>query len=575
MTLALNELTVGYGGLIAVDGINLDVADSEIVALVGESGCGKTSLVRALLGLLPRTATVTGSALLDGEHELTGRVDWRGIRGSQVAIVPQGAMTGLSPVHRIEAQLTEMLTLHGGQARPGDLLERVGLQHGMLRRYPHELSGGQRQRVAIALALAGEPRLLIADEPTTGLDAITQRQVLALLSGLAISTLIVSHDLAGLMPYADRAAVMYAGRLAEVRSAGTLSRERAHPYTTGLLTATPVADRQVPWGSIPGSAPALDLLPDGCGFAPRCPLATDRCTSEQPRLRPYGEAQVACHHPDEATYPVVPRAEHAQGPPVVRVTQVRHAYRTRSRTVEALRGVDLDIHAGEIVGLVGESGSGKSTLARIILGLLHPSEGQVEIAGEDLTARRGRALRRLQRRIGFVHQDPYDALHPGMRVASLVAEPLVLAGGKVEQGVKVEQGGKVEQRVRDAITAAGVPETAEFLQRFPGQLSGGQRQRVSIARALAADPILLIADEATSMLDVSTRAGIATTLRALATERGLAVLFVTHDLGEAVQSCDRIVVLRNGIVVEDGASEDVSRAPSHPYTVRLLEAAQT
>ncbi|MFG1957723.1 ABC transporter ATP-binding protein [Nonomuraea sp. NPDC049028] len=563
MTLALKELTVGYGGLTAVDGINLDVADSEIVALVGESGCGKTSLVRALLGLLPRTATVTGSALLDGEHELTGRVDWRGIRGSQVAIVPQGAMTGLSPVHRIEAQLTEMLTLHGGQAQPGDLLERVGLKHGMLRRYPHELSGGQRQRVAIALALAGEPRLLIADEPTTGLDAITQRQVLALLSGLGISTLIVSHDLAGLMPYADRAAVMYAGRLAEVRSAGTLSREHAHPYTTGLLTATPVADRQVPWGSIPGSAPALDLLPDGCRFAPRCPLATDRCTSEQPHLRPHGEAQVACHHPDEAAYPVVPRAEHAQGPPVVRVNQVRHAYRTRSRTVEALRGVDLDIHAGEIVGLVGESGSGKSTLARIILGLLHPSEGQVEISGEDLTARRGRALRRLQRRIGFVHQDPYDALHPGMRVASLVAEPLVLAGVKGEQ------------RVRDAITAAGLPETSEFLQRFPGQLSGGQRQRVSIARALAADPILLIADEATSMLDVSTRAGIATTLRALATDRGLAVLFVTHDLGEAVQSCDRIVVLRNGTVVEDGASEDVSRTPSHPYTVQLLEAAQT
>jgi len=563
MTLVLNDLTVGYGGLTAVDGISLDVADSETVALVGESGCGKTSLVRALLGLLPRTATVTGSAVLGGEHELTGRIDWRGIRGSQVAIVPQGAMTGLSPVHRIEAQLTEMLTLHGGQAQPGDLLERVGLQHGMLRCYPHELSGGQRQRVAIALALAGEPRLLIADEPTTGLDAITQRQVLALLSGLGISTLIVSHDLAGLMPYADRAAVMYAGRLAEVRSAGTLSREYAHPYTTGLLTATPVADRKVPWGSIPGSAPALDLLPDGCRFAPRCPLATDRCTSEQPSLRRHGEAQVACHHPDEASYPVVPRAEYAQGPPVVRVTQVRHAYRTRSRTVEALRGVDLDIHAGEIVGLVGESGSGKSTLARIILGLLHPSEGQVEISGEDLTARRGRALRRLQRRIGFVHQDPYDALHPGMRVASLVAEPLVLAGVKGEQ------------RVRDAIIAAGLPETSEFLHRFPGQLSGGQRQRVSIARALAADPILLIADEATSMLDVSTRAGIATTLRALATDRGLAVLFVTHDLGEAVQSCDRIVVLRHGTVVEDGASEDVARAPSHPYTVQLLEAAQT
>ncbi|TMR20827.1 ABC transporter ATP-binding protein [Nonomuraea turkmeniaca] len=565
MTLSLRDLTISYGGLTAVDAISLDVAEGEVVALVGESGCGKTSLARALLGLLPRTASVTGSACL-GEDELAGRTDWKDIRGRRVAIVPQGAMTGLSPVHRIGAQLTEMLTLHGGHAEPAELLERVGLPPAMLRCYAHELSGGQRQRVAIALALAGEPRLLIADEPTTGLDAITQRQVLALLAGLGTTMLIVSHDLAGLMPYADRVAVMYAGRLAEVRPAGTLAAEHAHPYTAGLLTATPVADRKVPWGSIPGSAPALDLLPEGCRFAPRCPLATSLCAEEAPQLRSHGTAQVACHHHDKPTFPVVPQGDHPLGAPVVRVAGVHHRYRTRSRTVEALRGVDLDIHAGEIVALVGESGSGKSTLARIILGLLRPSSGRVEIAGEELTTRRGRALRRLQQRIGFVHQDPYDALHPGMRVASLVAEPLVTTGTPREHRAA---------RMRDAVSAAGLPVTDEFLQRFPGQLSGGQRQRVSIARALAADPILLIADEATSMLDVSTRAGIATTLRTLAVERGLAVLFVTHDLGEAVQSCDRIVVLRSGTVVEHGLSADLASAPSHPYTAQLLEAAQT
>ncbi|MEW1839394.1 ABC transporter ATP-binding protein [Nonomuraea angiospora] len=565
MTLSLRDLTIGYGGLTAVDGISLDVAAGEIVALVGESGCGKTSVARALLGLLPRTATVTGSALL-GEDELAGRTDWTNIRGSRVAIVPQGAMTGLSPVHRIGDQLTEMLTLHGGRSEPAELLERVGLQQAMLRCYPHELSGGQRQRVAIALALAGEPRLLVADEPTTGLDVITQRQILALLASLGTSMLIVSHDLAGLIPYADRVAVMYAGRLAEVRPARTLADEHAHPYTAGLLTATPVADRRVPWGSIPGSAPALDLLPSGCRFAPRCPLATDRCADEAPPLRAYGAAQVACHHQDKPAYPVVPRGDHPHGPPVARVRGVRHVYRARSRTVEALRGVDLDIHAGEIVGLVGESGSGKSTLSRIVLGLLRPSSGRVEIAGEELTTRRGRGLRRLQQRIGFVHQDPYDALHPGMRVASLVAEPLVLAGMPREQRAG---------RVREAAGAAGLPVTDEFLRRFPGQLSGGQRQRVSIARALAAEPTLLIADEATSMLDVSTRAGIATTLRTLAVDRALAVLFVTHDLGEAVQSCDRIVVLRNGTVVEHGLSADLARAPSHAYTAQLLEAALT
>ncbi|MGW3352765.1 ABC transporter ATP-binding protein [Nonomuraea rubra] len=562
MTLSLRDLTVSYGERPAVDRITLDVAEGEFVALVGESGCGKTSLARALLGLLPRTATVTGSARL-GEEELAGRTDWKGIRGRRVAIVPQGAMTGLSPVHRIGGQLTEMLTLHGGRSDPAELLGRVGLPAAMLRCYPHELSGGQRQRVAIALALAGEPRLLIADEPTTGLDVITQRQVLALLAELGTTMLVVSHDLAGLMPYADRVAVMYAGRLAEVRPARTLAAEHAHPYTAGLLGATPVADRQVAWGSIPGSAPTLDLLPVGCRFAPRCPLATGVCAEEDPPLRTHGMAQVACHHQGKPAFPVVPRGLHAPGEPVVRVAGVHHRYRTRSRTVDALRGVDLDIRAGEIVGLVGESGSGKSTLARIILGLLRPSSGRVEIGGEELTARRGRALRRLQQRIGFVHQDPYDSLHPGMRVAALVAEPLVTMGMPRAD------------RVRDALSAAGLPATEEFLRRFPGQLSGGQRQRVSIARALAADPLLLVADEATSMLDVSTRAGIATTLRTLAVDRALAVLFVSHDLGEAVQSCDRIVVLRDGMVVERGLSADLAGAPSHSYTAQLLEAART
>ncbi|SEH03813.1 peptide/nickel transport system ATP-binding protein/peptide/nickel transport system ATP-binding protein [Nonomuraea solani] len=565
MTLSLRDLTIAYGGLTAVDRITLDVAEGEVVALVGESGCGKTSLARALLGLLPATATVTGSARL-GEDELAGRTDWKNVRGRQVAIVPQGAMSGLSPVHRIGGQITEMLTLHGGGADPGELLERVGLQSAMLRCYPHELSGGQRQRVAIALALAGEPRLLIADEPTTGLDVLTQRQVLGLLAGLGTTMLVVSHDLAGLMPYADRVAVMYAGRLAEVRPARTLTAEHTHPYTAGLLTATPVADRQVPWGSIPGSAPALELLPDGCRFAPRCPLATSMCSAEEPLLRTHGTAQVACHHRAKPTYPVVPRSVHSPGTPVVRVTGVQHRYRARSRTVDALRGVDLDIHAGEIVGLVGESGSGKSTLARVILGLLRPSGGRVEIAGEELTARRGRALRRLQQQIGFVHQDPYDALHPGMRVAALVTEPLTTTGTPRDQRA---------DRMRAAVGAAGLPTTDEFLRRFPGQLSGGQRQRVSIARALAADPLLLVADEATSMLDVSTRAGIATTLRALATDRALAVLFVTHDLGEAVQSCDRIVVLRDGTVVEQGLSADLADAPAHVYTAQLIDAART
>ncbi|MEU6721804.1 ABC transporter ATP-binding protein [Nonomuraea sp. NPDC046802] len=563
MTLNVRDLSVRYGGLAALSQVSLDLADGEVLALVGESGCGKTTLARTLLGLLPATAEASGSALLGG-HELVGRTDWAGVRGARVATVPQGAMTGLSPVHRVGAQLAEMLALHGGAADPAGLLERVGLAPAMLGSYPHELSGGQRQRVAIALALAGEPELLVADEPTTGLDAIAQRQILALLAGLGTSTLIVSHDLAGLRPYADRMAVMYAGRLAEVRPARALSPGTAHPYTAGLLTATPVADRDVAWGSIPGSAPALGQPPPGCAFAARCPLAADRCHEERPALVAFGEAQVACHRHAERerpSYPNVPRTDGLPGDVVVSAAGVRHTYRSRSRVVEALRDVDLEIRAGEIVGLVGESGSGKSTLARILLGLIRPTSGHVTLEGRRLTA--GRALRLLRRRIGFVHQDPYDSLHPGMRVAALVAEPMTVAG--VPRGQR-------PARVRESLTAAGLPDDPEFLGRFPGQLSGGQRQRVSIARALAGGPALLIADEATSMLDVSTRAGIATTLRALATERGLAVLLVTHDLGEAVQSCDRILVLRAGQVVEHGRTDDVARAPAHAYTTRLLEA---
>lgn len=563
MTLAVRDLTVSYGGLVAVDRVSLDIADGEVVALVGESGCGKTSLARSLLGLLPGTATVTGSARL-GELELAGREDWTGLRGRRIGIVPQGAMTGLSPVHRIGSQLSEMITLHDGSAEPGELLDRVGLGPSVLKSYPHQLSGGQRQRVAIALTLAGGPALLVADEPTTGLDAITQGQVLALISSLQISTLIVSHDLTGLLPYTDRVAVMYAGRMAEIAPAATLSATSRHPYTAGLLTATPSADRTVAWGSIPGAAPPLDRVLPGCRFAPRCPLSLDRCREVEPPLVTYDGAAVACHrHGDleRPVYPLVPRGQTGAGAPIARVSGVRHVYRSRSRTIEALKGVDLEVGAGEIVGLVGESGSGKSTLARILLGLVRPTEGRVELCGQDITTARGRTLRGLQRRVGFVHQDPYDSLHPGMRVGSIVAEPLAVAG--------VPRGGRTP-RVREALAAAGLSE--ELLERFPSQLSGGQRQRVSIARALVGDPVLLMADEATSMLDVSTRGGIATTLRSVATDRGLAVVFVTHDVGEAVQSCDRIVVLRAGVVVEHGASRDLCQSPAHPYTAELLDA---
>jgi oligopeptide/dipeptide ABC transporter ATP-binding protein len=568
MTLSVREVSVRYGGRLAVDHVDLEVGDGEVVAVVGESGCGKTSLARALGGLLPEDAEVSGRGVLRSDRhpelDLGALKDWRGIRGRRIGIIPQGAMSGLSPIHRIEEQLREMLTVHEGTSQPEELLERVGLSARDLRSFPHQLSGGQRQRVAIALTLAGEPDLLIADEPTTGLDAVVQGKVLALIASLGISTLVVSHDLTGLLPYADRIAVMYAGRLAEVVPAGSLHHGRHHPYTAGLLAATPSTDRSMTWASIPGSAPPLDALPEGCRFSPRCPIAVEECRERAPVLRVVGDSSVACHRVEAAgvaSYPAVPRATSESREPVLTMTGLRHTYRTRSRTTTALDGVDLEVGRGEILGLVGESGSGKSTLARIALGLIRPTEGTVRIGGDDVTGARGRRLRQLQRRTGFVHQDPYDSLHPAMKVSALVAEPLVIA--------KVPRSDRAG-RVRAALASAGLSE--ELLTRTPAQLSGGQRQRVSIARALVNDPELLVADEASSMLDVSTRGGIATTLRRVAVERGLAVVFVTHDMGEAVQSCDRIIVLRHGRVVDAGASSRISASPEHEYTAQLLAA---
>lgn len=576
--LEIENLSIGYrAGVPAVRGVDLSVSPGEALALVGESGSGKSTIAKVLLGLLPSAGWATGSARFENA-ELVGRPesDWRALRGGRIGIVPQGAMSGLDPVHRIESQLVEAVQLHTDATRPAavgrarELLRLVHLDPSALRAYPHQLSGGMRQRVAIALALAGDPALLVADEPTTGLDLLTQEHILDLLGEVRsrqnVGMLIISHDLPGLLGVADRVAVMYAGKVVELRSARKLSATSAHPYTKGLLAATASVLPGAVWSAIPGSAPSLTADGVGCRFAPRCPLVTAVCREQEPPLTGYDGGEVACHRAADRLEPCYPSVQSgsasAKTEPVVRVSGLELAFRVRHRPVYALRGVDLDIARGEIVGLVGESGSGKTTLGRVLLGLLPPSAGQVHVDGVEITGLRGKALRAAQRRIGFVHQDPYGSLHPAMTVAALVAEPLVLAG--VPRAARAA-------KIHEALRAAGLPTEAEFLNRLPARLSGGQRQRVAIARALVADPILLIADEATSMLDVSTRAGIASTLRRQAQERGLAVLFVTHDLGEAMHACDRVVVLREGERVEAGLPKQLVEEPAHEYTAQLVE----
>lgn len=578
--LAIESLRAGYvPGVAAVRHVDLQVARGEALALVGESGSGKSTIAKVLLGLLPEAGWASGSARVDGD-ELVGRAerDWQGLRGARIGIVPQGAMGGLNPVHRIEAQLVEAIRLHtrvsatAARARARELIKLVHLEPAVLSTHPHQLSGGMRQRVAIALALAGEPPLLVADEPTTGLDLITQEQVLALLAELRttqdLGMLVISHDLPGLLAVADRVAVMYGGRIVEQRPAQALRQRCRHPYTRGLLAATASIEPDTTWAAIPGAAPPPGEEVAGCQFAARCPVAIAECEQAEPPLSPHDGGEVACLRAAaalEPEFPAVPRGRLGDVPalPAVRVRGVTVDFRSRKRTVRALHEVDLDVHQGEIVGLVGESGSGKSTLGRVVLGLLAPSRGQVSLGDVELTRLRGKRLRATQRRIGFVHQDPYGSLHPAMPVRALVGEPLKIAG--VEQARR-------QAPVLDALVAAGLPADAEFLGRLPAALSGGQRQRVAIARALVADPVVLVADEATSMLDVSTRAGIAGTLRRLAHQRGLAVLFVTHDLGEAMQSCDRVAVLREGELVESGLPRLLAEQPAHEYTAALVDA---
>ncbi|MGM0618786.1 MAG: dipeptide ABC transporter ATP-binding protein [Actinomycetota bacterium] len=588
MLLELGDLEVTYRlpdrEVQAVRGVDLDLLAGRTLGVVGESGCGKSTLVRTVLGLLPANARTEGSLRLDGQ-DLLGASEqvWGRVRGRRIGFVPQGAMSGLNPVHRVGAQIAETLVLHRGRSRsearteaPG-WLERVGLPARRARDFPHEFSGGMRQRVVIAMTLAARPDLIVADEPTTGLDQVVQTQILDLLAGLArdsgAALILVSHDLPAIAPRCDDLAVMYAGEVVERGPTGQLVAAPRHPYSAGLLAASPRLDRA--WAQIPGPTPDPAAPPRGCAFHPRCPHVLERCHLDAPELRPVDDGQVACHLWDPGRdrtadtgqgFPVLPPLPAASdrpgaGVPLVQVDELSVTFRMRRRhEVAALRGISVALHRGEALGLLGRSGSGKSTLLRCVLGLQPPSGGQVTVDGQDPAALSPKALRALRRRIGFVGQDPFDTLHPAWSVERLVAEPLRVVGAQPDTA-----------RVGVALDRAGLPSTSDFLARIPAELSGGQRQRVALARALVTEPAVVLADEPTSMLDVSIRAGIATTLRSLCDD-GVAVLLVTHDIAEAAHVCDRLAVLDDGALVEHGPADRVIAAPTAVATRELLAA---
>jgi oligopeptide/dipeptide ABC transporter ATP-binding protein len=574
----------------AVDGVDLSVRAGETVGLVGESGSGKTMTALSVVGLLPAGGHVAGGRIIFGGTDLVtaGVPELRRVRGGQIGFVFQDPMTSLNPTMTIGRQIAEVVREHKGGSwraalrRSLDVLGLVGVPAPRERvdQYPHQLSGGLRQRVMIAIALACEPKLLIADEPTTALDVTIQDQILRLLddlkSRLAMGLLLVTHDLGVIADRADRVEVMYAGRIVESADTGSLFSQMRHPYTEALLQAMPTrhTDPNLPLYSIPGLPPDLAAPLRGCRFAPRCRYATTECRDTEPALTAEGSHQFACYHPRPparaaaVAAPAAAASRTSELPPLVQVRNVVREFPVRSgllggrsRSVKAVSDISLDIRAGETLGLVGESGCGKTTLGRMLVALDKPDAGSIVVDGQRLSALRAGQLRRFRRDLQMVFQDPHASLDPTKRVSSLVSEPLRIQ--------KVGDSGERAERVRHLIEVVGL--SPSTLRRYPHEFSGGQRQRIGLARALALNPRLLVADEPVSALDVSVQAQILNLMRDLRAEFALTYVFISHDLSVIRYIADRIAVMYLGKIVEVGPAADLFRAPAHPYTRGLLE----
>jgi peptide/nickel transport system ATP-binding protein len=599
--LQVRDLGVGFTtdaeDVAAVRGMTFDVRPREVVALVGESGAGKSATAMAVVGLLPEYATVSGSVRLHGD-ELIGLDDQRmsRIRGRVIGTVFQDPMSALTPVYTVGDQIAEALRVHqrglgrrAAGARAVELLELVGIAQPQrrARSFPHELSGGERQRVVIAMAIANDPDLIICDEPTTALDVTVQAQILDVLRTARDVTgagvLIITHDLGVVSEFADRALVMYAGRAVEAAPVADLIRTRVMPYTVGLLGSVPRLDavqgsRLVP---IPGAPPSMAALPPGCPFARRCPLAIDDCLTAEPELVSVAtDHTAACIRTDEVAgrsaadvYGVSTAPPDAVADPdapiVLRVDDLvktftltkGSVFRRKIGEVRAVDGVSFELRQGQTVGIVGESGSGKSTTLHQILELTAPQGGSIEVLGQDVAGLDRRTRRALRGDLQVVFQDPVASLDPRVPVFDALAEPLTANGF---------DGKRVAERVDELLTTVGL--RREDAGRYPGEFSGGQKQRIGIARALALQPKILALDEPVSALDVSIQAGVINLLLDLQERFGLSYLFVSHDLSVVKHLADRLVVMFKGSIVEAGDAADVFAHPQHEYTRRLLAA---
>ena len=597
----------GAGPVQAVDGIDFSIAPGEALGLVGESGCGKTTAAKAMLKLLPPNGEIPRGVIDFAGRDLVPLQgeDMRRVRWKEIAWISQAAMNALDPVYRVGDQIMEAMNAHikidkaDAWAQAEDLFRAVGLDPQRLRAYPHEMSGGMKQRAVIAMAMALQPQLLIADEPTTALDVVTQAQILSRLARLrrerGMALMFITHDISVVVQTCDRVAVMYGGKIMETGPVRQVFGQPFHPYTMGLTNAFPTLEgAQRELISIPGTPPNLLDPPKGCRFAERCPFATERCLAEDPAQHEVGEGRyAACHYPDRveefrrvaATNDAwakvgqrlneevtsVTRREHKASAEVLQVEGlVKHfpiagGFLGKSETfVHAVDGIDLTLQEGEILGLAGESGSGKTTTGEMLVRLQDPTAGRIVSEGDDIAPLKGAALKAFRRRAQMVFQDPYQTLNPRFTIQDIVGEPLTIHG--------LAKGTARRKLVVQALERAGLKPADTYMDRFPHELSGGQRQRVAIARAIVLEPRFIIADEPVSMLDVSIRAGVLNLMRHFRDEMGISFIYVSHDLPTIRYVADRTAIMYLGEIVEVGPTEKVIAERRHPYTQLLLDA---
>lgn len=611
--LQVTDLNVSFpsedGVVHAVRGVNLEVNSGEVLGIVGESGSGKSVTSMAVMGLLDESARISGSVKLHGT-EILGKSDWwmSQIRGKRIAMVFQDPLSALTPVYTIGDQIIEALTIHqkmskeAARARAIELLELVGIPNPKVRlkAFPHEFSGGMRQRVMIAIAIANDPDLIIADEPTTALDVTIQAQILELLktaqkeTGAAV--IMITHDLGVVAGMADRVNVMYAGRCVESGTVDDIFYHSTMPYTIGLLGSLPRPDidKTESLATVDGNPPSMLKAPTTCPFMPRCPLAIEACGKGEPDfvLSPNDhsdttgiEHKVACVRAGEIDkgdwthkdiFPIppshkaaIPLGERQSREQVLKVENLRKyfplmkgaVFKRQVGTVHAVDDISLDIRAGETLGLVGESGCGKTTTLLEILNLDAPQDGKIVVLGKESGDMTRSERRQVRQDLQVVFQDPMASLDPRMPISDILAEPLRYNGYDKS---------KINSRLRELMELVGLEPA--HLNRYPRHFSGGQRQRIGIARALALEPKLLVLDEPVSALDVSIQAGVINLLEKLRAELGLSYLFVAHDLSVVRHIADRVAVMYLGKIVELGDVSEVFDRPRHPYTQALLSA---